>query len=791
MTTPPPGRRARLLAYTVALVVTAAAALATRTLGPLLDPDVPPVFLLGIAVAAVYGGLGPGVLASVLSLAVLVAWYFPPPIAGGPAGPADIARELVFVAAASGICWIGAAAYRARQQAVAHARENDLLRQRAEDAMMEAEAQTEALREGTEAAARLAAIVTSSGDAVVGKTFDGVVISWNAAAERIFGYRADEMVGSSIYRLIPEEHHDAERELLRRVRQGEVVQIAETERIRKDGRRIWISLSVSPVRDPGGALIGAASIKRDITEERQAQFALRRQEEQLRLAHQAARMGTWRWEVASNSLTWDDGLRRLFGLGQDDPVGDYDGFIRRVHPEDRRRVDAIVQRALAGRGSLDYEFRIVLPNGEVRWLADMGRVTTDEQGRPVSLTGICMDVTERRSMEEHLRETQRLQATGQLAGGIAHEANNQMSVVLGATHFLLRRTDLAEAVRQDVTLIRQAAERTASITQQLLAFSRRQILRLEEVDLNAVVTAAEPLLRRSLAEGQRLVIRPGPVEDKIRADPRQLEQVLLNLTLNARDAMPGGGLVTIETTETDPGGPGPGRYALVVVRDTGRGMDRATLQRAFEPFFTTKEVGQGTGLGLSVVHGIVSQTGGQVRVDSEPGAGTTFTLYFPAAAPSADAGQAASLETGAPDAGTVVLVVEDDAPVRRMTTRALREAGYQTLEAESGREALDLIRQRQGRLDLVVSDIGLPEMDGYELARRLEQERPDLPLLYMSGYVDEQALLRGAHRPDWPLLRKPFPPAELVRMAGEVLAGAARRGVAAGNRTGSGSVSPG
>jgi CheY-like chemotaxis protein len=402
-----------------------------------------------------------------------------------------------------------------------------------------------------------------------------------------------------------------------------------------------------------------------------------------------------------------------------------------------------------------------------------------------------MDVTERKVMEEHLRETQRLQTTGQLAGGIAHEANNQMSVVLGATHFLLRRTDLPEVVRQDVNLIRQAAERTASITQQLLAFSRRQILRLEDVDLNAVVTAAEPLLRRSLAEGQRLVIRPGPVKNRIRVDPRQLEQVLLNLALNARDAMPGGGLVTIETNEIEDGVPGPGRYAVVVVRDTGRGMDRATLQRAFEPFFTTKEVGQGTGLGLSVVHGIMSQTGGHVRVDSEPGAGTTFTLSFPVIPARVEAHRPAAVEAEAPDAGTVVLVVEDDGPVRRMTARALREAGYQTLEAESGRAALDLIRQRQGRLDLVVSDIGIPEMDGYELARRLEQERPDLPVLYMSGYVDEQALLRGAYRPEWPLLRKPFPPAELVRMAADVLAGGTRKGVAAGNRTGSGSVSSG
>ena len=316
-----------------------------------------------------------------------------------------------------------------------------------------------------------------------------------------------------------------------------------------------------------------------------------------------------------------------------------------------------------------------------------------------------MDVTDRKAMDEHMRDSHRLQSAGQLAGGIAHEANNQMSVVLGAAHFLLRRTDLPDSARHDIDLIRQAADRTATITQQLLAFSRRQIMQLQQVDLNTVVTTIVPVLRRTLRENQDLILQLGAVTSPIRADPRQLEQVLLNLVLNARDAMPDGGLVTLSTREADirpgegrrdRGSPSPGRYAVLCVEDTGLGMDRATAQRAFEPFFSTKDIGQGTGLGLSVVHGIVSQTGGSIRVETEPGRGARFELCFPvdtAPAESTGSGEKAIL---APPPGVVALVVEDDALVRRMSARALEEAGYSTLEAEDGQAALEQIRRGLG-----------------------------------------------------------------------------------------------
>jgi two-component system cell cycle sensor histidine kinase/response regulator CckA len=345
-----------------------------------------------------------------------------------------------------------------------------------------------------------------------------------------------------------------------------------------------------------------------------------------------------------------------------------------------------------------------------------------------------------------------------------------MTVVLGASQFLLRRPDLAPTAREDVELIRRAAERTASIAQQLLAFSRRQVLELRDVDLNRVVQTIEPVLRRSLGESHELIVGLRLRDAVVRADPRQLEQVLLNLTLNAGDAMPAGGRLTIETgrvelgaeeSVADESAPSPGTYAVVVVKDTGHGMDHATLQRAFEPFFTTKEVGRGTGLGLSVVHGIVNQTGGSIRVESEPGKGTTFTLYLPITSEGRATDQPADMGTKAMEHGRVALVAEDDPVVRGMAARGLREAGYAVLEAVNGREAVDLIGTHTGRLDVVVADIGMPEMDGYDLARWLSEARPDIPIVFMSGYGDPE--------PKVPFLQKPFAPDVLVRQVGQAL----------------------
>ena len=623
-----------------------------------------------------------------------------------------------------------------------------------------------------ESAARLAAIVTSSSDAIIGKTLSGVVTSWNAAAERIFGYTAAEMVGDSIYRIVPPELHDAEQQLLEQIARGVPLEMAETIRLGKNAHPVHVSVSVSPIRDPQDRVIGASSIMRDVTERKRAQEMLTQSQERLQMALKAARMGTWHWDVGANALTWDDGLERLYDLAPGERITSFEQFLQRVHPDDRAFVEQSVERALEGWGGLDYEFRIVLPNGRVRWLADQGRLVRDADGKVVSLTGVCLDVTERKQVEERLRQAQRMESVGQLAGGIAHEANNMMSVVLGCADYVLQRSDLSEPVRQDVEQIWRAAKRTAGVTQQLLAFSRRQVLQPQVLDLNATVRELEPILVRTLGEGSSLRLHLSPSLGKVRADPGQLEQVLLNLTLNARDAMSDGGRLTIETMNVEldaryvAGKPvetlQAGEYAALIVTDTGHGMDQETLGRIFEPFFTTKGVGEGTGLGLSTVYGIVKQSGGFIWAYSEPGLGTTFKLYFPLIAPVAPSEEVTvPAAPGHPE--EVVLVAEDEPMVRSVMARTLRDSGYTVLEASNGREALDLLEQRGGAVNLVVADVVMPGMGGREMTARLAERWPQVPVLFTSGYTGLDVVRRGLLEEGREFLQKPLAPEALIR----------------------------
>jgi two-component system cell cycle sensor histidine kinase/response regulator CckA len=622
-----------------------------------------------------------------------------------------------------------------------------------------------------ESAARLAAIVASSSDAIVGKTLSGLVTSWNAAAERIFGYTEAEMLGESIFRIIPPEQHEAERQLLSQIARGEPLEMAETVRLGTNGRPVHVSLSVSPIRDPQDQVIGASSIMRDVTERRRAQEMLTQSQERLQMALKAARMGTWHWDIGASELTWDDGLERLYDLAPGERITSYEQFLQRVYPEDRAFVEQSVEHAIKGLGGLDYEFRIVLPNGRVRWLADQGRLVRDADGKVVSLTGICLDVTERKQVEERLRQAQRMESVGQLAGGIAHEANNMMSVVLGCADYVLQRPDLSEPVRQDVEQIWRAAKRTAGVTQQLLAFSRRQVLQPQVLDLNATVRELEPILARTLGESSSLRLHLSPSLGRVRADPGQLEQVLINLTLNARDAMGDAGRLTVETMNVVldaryvAGKPvetlQPGEYAALIVTDTGHGMNQETLGRVFEPFFTTKGVGEGTGLGLSTVYGIVKQSGGFIWAYSEPGLGTTFKLYFPLIEPVEVPGEVpVPSEPGHGE--EIVLIAEDEPMVRNIMARTLRDSGYTVLEASSGREALEWLERRGGEVNLVVADVVMPGMGGREMTARLAERWPKVPILFTSGYTGLDVVRRGLLEEGREFIQKPLAPEELI-----------------------------
>ena len=518
------------------------------------------------------------------------------------------------------------------------------------------------------------------------------------------------------------------------------------------------------------------------SERDRATEALQRSEERLHLALDSARMGTWYWSVETNLLAWDDTLRRIYHLVPGEPMETYEQFIARVHPDDREFVGQTVTRTLQTGEALDYEFRIVLPDGRVRWIADLGKVGRDAAGRPLYLTGVCVDVTERRTSEERLRQSHRMESVGRLAGGVAHETNNQMNVVLGAADFILRRSDVPLPVRADVEHIRKAAERTSSVTAQLLAYGRRQVLRPVALDLNELVRNWEGVLRRTMGEDSTVVLRPGASVAPILADPGQLEQVLLNLTLNARDAMPSGGTLTVETFAAeitdDYLGRRPdvairtGRYVVLAVSDTGHGMNRETVSHVFEPFFTTKAVGHGTGLGLSTVYGIVKQSDGYVWAYSEPGQGSTFKVYLPVASREVPAPGPPAPAPVRPGHGESVLLVEDDAAVRQVTRRALEEGGFRVIEAGNGRDALALLESVPDRIGLVLTDVVMPGMGGRELAERIALLRPGTPVLFTSGYTDGEIVRRGLLDPAATFIQKPFGPETIVRIVREQVDGA-------------------
>ncbi len=384
-----------------------------------------------------------------------------------------------------------------------------------------------------------------------------------------------------------------------------------------------------------------------------------------------------------------------------------------------------------------------------------------------------------RQSELQLRHAQKMEAIGQLAGGVAHDFNNLLTVIQGNASFLLDGLEASDPRRAEVMEIREATARASALTHQLLAFSRRQVLNPHVVEVNAIVEGLLPMLRRLIGEDVQIVTALSPGASSVLADQRQLEQVLVNLAVNARDAMPQGGTLTLLTArqylEPTPlrthASQRAGDYVLLAVSDTGTGMDRETQARAFEPFFTTKEPGRGTGLGLSTVYGIVKQSGGWIWCYSEPGQGTTFKIYLPPADRPAEApAPAAEPAVSVPPASGTVLLVEDDDAVRRLARRVLSGAGYDVLGANGGREALDLLQRHPGPIALVVADLVMPEMNGRELVTRMRAVRPELRVLFVSGYTDDDIVRRGLTTPGSRFLEKPFSPTaliEAVRQAAE------------------------
>jgi len=552
----------------------------------------------------------------------------------------------------------------------------------------------------------------------------------------------------------------------------------ELENTRKDGIPFWEHVRIAPIRDTAGVLTNYVAVKQDITQRRAADHALRAAQQRLQhvvesssavIFVQAATpepgVPVWISANVSDVLGYEPADVATFGWWQD-----------RIHPDDRDSVIAAALRVPAS-GSMTHEYRFRAASGSYRWIHDERRLVRDVASGRLEVVGSWLDVTERKDLESQFHQSQKMEAVGRLAGGIAHDFNNLLTVMMGYAELTL--TDLAPdlPLRADIAEILSAGERSRDLIRQLLAFSRQQVLAPRVLSLNAVVSSIEPMLRRLVGEDVEVVCGLSPDIGPILADVGNIEQVIVNLAVNARDAMPDGGTLTIETGERDLPSTEPARsglgasvpHVLLAVSDTGTGMDDATKARIFDPFFTTKEQGKGTGLGLSTVYGIVKQSGGEIAVYSEPGEGTTFKVYLPRTSGVAEPIVAAPAQEPVRGGHETILVVEDEPMLRAFCHSVLSRLGYQVVVAANPEQALPIFKARPDEIDLVITDIVMPGMPGTELADRLVQIRPSQRVVFVSGYTTLALSARQEPSARFPLLEKPFSPASLGRLVRTVL----------------------
>ena len=542
----------------------------------------------------------------------------------------------------------------------------------------------------------------------------------------------------------------------------------------KGGCAVWVEF-VSNAYDANGQQVIQCNI-RDVTVRKQAELSLRESEERFRQLAENIDEVFWIANPIDGKILYvSPAFEKIWGMPCKVLYKSRQVWLDTIHRDDREQV-LLAMRTKQNRGEYDETYRIVRPDGSVRWIHDRAFPLRNAAGDVFRVVGTASDVTANRNLEMQFNQSQKMEAFGLLAGGVAHDFNNLMSVVMGYSDIWLLKLPLDSPVRIPLKAIKNAGERASSLTKQLLAFSRQTVLESKVLDLNTVVRETEKMLGRLIGDDIVLSSILNPAIPRIKVDPGQIGQVLMNLAINARDAMPRGGNLTIETRTVDLDdayvqahlGTKPGRHVMLSVSDTGTGMPPEIVARIFEPFFTTKGVGKGTGLGLAVVYGVISQSGGSIEVESNMGAGTTFKLYFPVTLDSVHlASKSGEIEVHA--GIETILVVEDEESLLEIAKESLESFGYTVLTASSGPDALKLVSANEGTIDLMLTDVVMPGMSGRELADTLKQKLPELKVIFMSGYTDNSVVRHGVNHEKVAFLQKPFTPFDLVKKVREEL----------------------